>query len=172
MLKNPMLHYKDFQLPLAVFLFIVFLLVPIQLIMERPIIILERFIRGGGWIEILFVGLYGAFIVYKMQNPASSARWRRISWNIFTFVFFGQLILGLLGFEKFLMTGKLHLPVPMMIIGGPLYRGELSVMTLLFISTLVLTGPAWCSQLCYFGAIDNTIASGRKPEKGKIRNLM
>jgi ferredoxin len=107
-----------------------------------------------------------------MQNPATSAKWRRISWNIFTYVFFGQLILGLLGFEKFLMTGKLHLPVPMMIIGGPLYRGELSVMTLLFISTLVLTGPAWCSHLCYFGAIDNAIASGKKPVKGKIRNLL
>jgi ferredoxin-type protein NapH len=50
---------------------------------------------------------------------------------------------------------------PMMILGGPIYRGQLSVMTILFLSTVILTGPAWCSQLCYFGAFDN-LAPGAK----------
>ena len=137
---------------------------------ENPMIILERFLKGGGWIEIFFIGLYGAFIVYKMQDPANSAKWRMISWTVFTVVFFGQLALGLLGFEKFLMSGNLHLPIPMMIINGPIYRGELSIMTLLFLSTIIITGPAWCSQLCYFGALDNIAATKKKPAKGKIQN--
>jgi ferredoxin-type protein NapH len=67
------------------------------------------------------------------------------------------------------MTGKLHLPIPMMIIAGPIYRGQLSVMTILFLSTVVLTGPAWCSQLCYFGAFDN-LASGGKTSKEILKH--
>jgi polyferredoxin len=59
------------------------------------------------------------------------------------------------------MTGKLHLPIPMMILAGPIYRGQLSVMTILFLSTVILTGPAWCSQLCYFGAFDNLSSTGK-----------
>ena len=161
---------KHLTLPLATFAFIAFFLSMVQINLENPIILLERFIDGGGWVEIFFVALYGAFIAYKIQEVKESAKWRRISWTIFSIVFFGQLGLGLLGFEKFLMTGELHLPIPMMIIGGPVYRLELSIMTLLFLSTLILTGPAWCSQLCYFGAIDNLVAQKKRPKRGKIKN--
>lgn len=135
----------------------------------HPIILLERFIKGGGWFEIVVIAFYGAIIVYKMQNPLNVPKWRRITWTIFSCVFFSQLIIGLLGVDKFLMTGKLHLPIPMMILAGPLYRGHLSVMTILFLSTIVVTGPAWCSQLCYFGAFDN-LASNGKTQKGAFKN--
>lgn len=135
----------------------------------NSLIILERFIPGWGWIEIMLVSLYGAIVIFKMQNPSNVPKWRRTIWTIFSVVFFTQLALGLLVSERFLMTGRLHLPVPAMIISGPLYRGELSVMTILFISTVLLTGPAWCSQLCYLGAFDNLAAVG-KTKKGKIRN--
>ncbi|MGC9342504.1 MAG: 4Fe-4S binding protein, partial [Bacteroidales bacterium] len=127
-------------------------------------------VKGGGWIEIGVIGVYGAFIAYKIQDVKQSAKWRRISWTIFSIVFFSQLALGLLGFERFLMTGDLHLPIPVMIMSGPVFRGELSIMTFLFLSTLILTGPAWCSQLCYFGAIDNLSAQKNNPAKGKIKN--
>ena len=159
------------KLPVAVFLFIVLLLSIVQIKIVNPIILLERFMDGGGWIEILLIALYGGFIAFKIQDVYQSHKWRRISWTIFSIFFFSQLLLGLLGFEKFLMTGELHLPVPLMIMAGPLYRLELSIMTLLFLSTLIITGPAWCSQLCYFGAIDNLAARNQKPEPGKIRNL-
>ena len=74
--------------------------------------------------------------------------------------------------ERFLMTGKLHLPVPLMILSGPIFRGQISFMPVLFISTLIISGPAWCSQLCYFGALDNMAAKKRtklKPLQGKFR---
>jgi len=99
-----------------------------------------------------------------MQDPLNVPRWRKITWTFFAIVFFSQLLIGLLGADKFLMTGKLHLPIPVMIVAGPIYRGQLSVMTILFLSTIILTGPAWCSQLCYFGAFDS-IASGGKTER-------
>jgi polyferredoxin len=163
---------KKYRLSLAVFIFIFIFLSIIQLKLENPLILLERFLKGGGWIEIGIIGLYGAFIAYKIQYVNQSAKWRRISWTIFSIVFFSQLALGLIGFEKFLMTGELHLPIPVMIMSGPIFRGELSIMTFLFLSTVVLTGPAWCSQLCYFGAIDNLSAQSKKPAKGQIKNRM
>lgn len=148
-------------LPLATSLLILFLLIPVQLKVENPMLLLERFVPGGGWIEIILIALYGSIVAYHMQDPAKVQAWRRYTWLAFSILFFFQLILGLSGFEKFLMTGKLHLPIPMMIVAGPIYRGQLSVMSILFVSTLVLSGPAWCSHLCYFGAIDSISARGK-----------
>jgi ferredoxin-type protein NapH len=161
---------RKYRLPLEVFIFIIIFLSIVQVKLENPIILLERFIIEGGWIEIIFIGLYGALIAWKIQDVNQSAKWRRISWTIFSVVFFSQLALGLMGFDRFLMTGELHLPIPVMIMSGPVFRGELSIMTFLFLSTLILTGPAWCSQLCYFGAIDNLSAQKNKPAKGRIKN--
>lgn len=164
------MNLKKYTLPISVFLFVALMLSMVQLKVDTRMILLDRFFTGGGWIEIISVSFFGAFLAYKMQNPASSGKWRRISWIIFSIWFFTQLILGIAVSETFLLTGKLHLPVPAMLIGGPIYRGEKSVMTILFLSTIVLTGPAWCSQFCYFGAIDNLAAKGktsRKPIKNK-----
>ena len=159
---------KNFRLPLAVFILTFVLLAFVQVKLERPIILAERFLKGSGWVEILLISCYGAFVAFKMQDPMNVPRWRKITWTIFSVVFFTQLIIGLSGIEKFLMTGKLHLPIPMMILAGPIYRGQLSVMTILFLSTIILTGPAWCSQLCYFVAFDN-LASGGKTSKEILR---
>ena len=129
-------RYLKYRLPLTVFIFILIILSIVQIKIEHPIIILERFIEGSGWIEIFFIGLYGAFVSYKMQNPVNVPKWRKYSWTVFTIVFFSQLILGLIGFEKFLMTGELHLPIPVLILSGPIYREQLSFMTILFLAPL------------------------------------
>jgi ferredoxin-type protein NapH len=168
---------KKYRLPVAVFILVFVLLAFVQVKVEKPMILAERFIKGGGWAEIFLISIYGAFVIYKMQDPLKVPGWRKITWTIFSVVFFSQLIIGLSGFEKFLMTGKLHLPIPMMIIAGPIYRGQLSVMTLLFLSTVILTGPAWCSQLCYFGAFDNLAAGGKTSReilkyKGAIKSTI
>lgn len=157
------------KLPVFVFIITFTLLSFVQVKVDRPMILAERFFQGSGWIEIFFIAFYGAFIAWKMQDPANVPYYRKITWTLFSVVFFSQLVIGLSGSEKFLMTGKLHLPIPMMILGGPVYRGELSVMTILFLSTVVLTGPAWCSHFCYFGAFDNLAAQG-KPSKGVLRH--
>jgi ferredoxin-type protein NapH len=161
---------KKYRLPAYVFLFSFFLLAMVQWKMtDRPILVAERFWPGAGWVQLTIIALYGAFVAFKMQDPKLAPQWRRNTWALFSVVFFGQLALGLLGAEKFLMTGKLHLPIPMMIIGGPVHRLQLSFMTFLFISTIVLTGPAWCSHLCYFGAIDNLAANG-KTKVARLKN--
>jgi polyferredoxin len=153
---------KEYGLPYSVFLFTFFLLAMVQWKMaEKPILIAERFWQGAGWIQVTIISLYASMVAFKMQDPKNVPLWRKITWTLFTIVFFGQLLLGISGFEKFLMTGKLHLPIPMMIIAGPIYRMQLSVMTILFVSTILLTGPAWCSHFCYFGALDNLAATGK-----------
>src|SRR5664279_16527 len=165
------------KLPLIVFLLTFTLLAFVQVKVARPMILAERFTQGAGWIEIFLIACYGAFIINKMQNPLNVPKWRKITWTLFSVVFFSQLLIGLSGFDKFLMTGKLHLPIPMMILAGPIYRGQLSVMTILFLSTVILTGPAWCSQLCYFGAFDNLSSGGRTSKeilkhKGVIKSTV
>lgn len=145
----------------CVFVCVFILLSFVQLYVPRPIVFLERLLPGTGWISIIVASTYVALLFYKMQDITKSAYWRKLSWTIFSVIFFLQLILGLSGVEEFLMTGKLHLPVPAMILCGPLYRGELSFMPILLIVTLLLCGPAWCSHLCYFGVWDHQL-SGRK----------
>lgn len=162
------MNSKKLFFPFIVFVFVASLLAVIQLSLDTDMLIFERFVEGGGWIEIFIISFYGAFLAYKMRIPGEVPKWRKISWLVFSIVFFSQLILGLIGFEKFLMTGELHLPVPAMILSGPIYRGELTFMVFLFLSTVVLTGPAWCSHLCYFGGIDNAVA-GQKHNKTSWR---
>jgi polyferredoxin len=168
---------KNLRLPAIVFSLTFVLLAFVQVKLENPMILAERFIKNAGWIEIILISCYGAFVAYKMQDPINVPRWRKITWTIFSVIFFTQLFIGLSGFDKFLMTGKLHLPIPMMILGGPVYRGQLSIMTILFLSTLILTGPAWCSHLCYFGAFDNLAAEGKTSKeilkhKGAIKSTI
>jgi polyferredoxin len=163
------MNFKQYRIPLIVFFLTFILLAFVQVKLERPMILAERFLKGSGWIEIFLISSYGAFVVHKMKDHLNVPKWRKIGWTAFSVVFFTQLLIGLSGSDKFLMTGKLHLPIPMMILAGPIYRGQLSVMTILFLSTVILTGPAWCSQLCYFGAFDN-LASGGKTSKEILKN--
>lgn len=134
----------------------------------------ERFLPGfGGWIEILVIAFYAGFIIDRMIQGKNISYWRRLTWTIFTIVFFSQLLLGLLGYERFLMTGTLHLPVPAMIIGGSLFKLKIGFMPILFLSAIIISGPAWCSQLCYFGAMDLQVSKGsKKPKKVKHKNAL
>jgi len=146
-------------LSISVGIAVAFFLTFIQLKVDNPLLILERFFKGGGWIEIVMIAIYGGIVAWFMYDAQKAARWRQITWLAFSIFFFTQLLLGLIVSDKFLMTGKLHLPIPMMIISGPIYRGQFSVMTILFLSTILLSGPAWCSHFCYFGALDGLGAS-------------
>jgi hypothetical protein len=140
------MNLKNYKLSVTVFLLTFLLLEFVQVKLMRPIILAEHFIKGAGWAEIIIISAYGAFVVWKMKARNSMPKWRTITWIVFSFVFFSQFIIGISWIEKFLMTGKLHLPVPMMIIAGPVCRGHLSVMTILFLSTVILTGPEGCSH--------------------------
>ena len=140
-----------------------FVLTAVVLIIARaksPISILlaDRFLPGSGGVEILLLATYSAFVVEWLFNSKKIDGIRSKIWLFFSIVFFSQVILGLLGFNKFLMTGKLHLPVPAMIVGVPIYRGYGFFMPILLTVTIIFVGPAWCSYLCYIGAWDNSLA--------------
>lgn len=147
------------------------LLLPLQFTGNRPMLLLERIFHGGGYLQILAIALFAALMEHNMLIPERSGWWRRFSWSLFSVIFFLQLILGIAVDKIFLMTGELHLPVPALIISGPVYRGEMSVMTLIFLSAVILSGPAWCSQYCYFGAVDSAFA-GKRGQSGPLRNSL
>ena len=130
------------------------MLIIVQIMVPRPMLLVDRFFPGMGWLEIVALSLYAGWVTPKILNPATSIRWRSIIWLTFSLIFFSQLLLGLLGAERFLMTGNLHLPIPALILAGPIYRGENFFMLILFSCTLLVIGPAWCSYFCYLGGWD------------------
>lgn len=127
-----------------------------------PILLADRFLPGSGWIQILLLAIYGVLLINRMADRRDTAGIRLRIWLTFSVVFFAQFILGVAGFEKLLMTGRLHVPVPAVVIAGPIFRGERFFMPILFVSTIVLVGPAWCSHLCYIGAWDGLAATARR----------
>jgi ferredoxin len=134
---------------------------------SMPLLLLERFAPGWGMAQAWLHGLYAALLCGAMLDPVLHGRLRPRIWGLFSLVFFGQLALGLAGVENLLMTGALHLPVPALIIGGPLYRGGGLFMLILFTVSVLLAGAAWCSHLCYIGAWDDGCSRllGRCPEQ-------
>lgn len=138
-----------------------------QLKLHDPIPLLaERFIKGAGWIELLLLAVYAAWLVGILLKTPATDHIRRNAWTGFSIVFFTQAAIGLAGVTRFLMTGNLHLPIPAMIVAGPLFRGEPTLfMPILLSITLLVAGPAWCSWFCYMGAWDYN-ASRAKPAPG------
>jgi len=122
-----------------------------------PLLLGDRFFPGSAMLWICVFAVYGAKVSGWLLADSGGKVRSRI-WTLFSAVFFGQLLLGLAGWSIFLMTGKLHLPVPALILAGPLYRGEGFFMPILLGVSLLLTGPAWCSYLCYIGAWDDRLA--------------
>jgi polyferredoxin len=162
---------KRYIMPAITAMLVILLLIPLQFTGDRPMLLFERLFAGGGFVQIAVIAAFASILEYNMLIPGRSGWWRRFSWTLFSAVFFLQLILGIAVDKVFLMTGNLHLPVPALIISGPLYRGELSVMTLIFLSAVILSGPAWCSQYCYFGAIDSAFA-GKKTRSAPVQNRL
>jgi len=141
-------------------------LILIVYMVPKPVLLAQRFFEPLGLVEVFLLAIYGSLVCYLLADERMQAKWRRRIWLVFSCWFFLQLLLGLIGLQEFLMTGVLHLPVPAMILGGPLYRGGGLFMPILFVSTVVLAGPAWCSYLCYLGAWDLYLARlKRKPER-------
>lgn len=124
----------------------------------------DRFLPGSGMAQAALVAVYAAWATGRLIDPRVSRIWRPRLWALFSAVFFGQLLMGLVGLDIFLMTGRLHLPVPALILAGPLYRGDGMFMLGLFLFSVFLIGSAWCSHLCYIGAWDDVSARRvRKP---------
>ncbi|WP_415716368.1 4Fe-4S binding protein [Maridesulfovibrio sp.] len=132
-----------------------------------PILLADRFFPGWGRAEIFLLAFYGSWVGSKMFTPEGTPKIRSRIWAFFSVVFFGQLVLGLTGLDQFLMTGKLHLPIPALIVAGPVYRGSGFFMPVLFTVSVLLVGPAWCSYLCYIGAWDDYCSrrGNKKPAK-------
>ncbi len=158
---------------LAAFFITAALLCLVHFKISPPMLLLERFIPGAGLVEIAGLSLYAAWITRKFLQTQTTAGLRLRIWLFFSGVFFAQFGLGLAGIERCLMTGKLHLPIPALILAGPIYRGSGYFMPILFVSTIMLVGAAWCSHLCYLGCWDNALArTSRQAENPRAWKLL
>jgi polyferredoxin len=146
----------------AVLLITAGLLTVVKLMAPYEMLLADRFVPGAGWVQIVALSLYGALLVRLMLISADTSIVRIRIWLAFSIVFFTQFILGVAGIDKLLMTGNLHIPLPAVVVAGPLFRGERFFMPILFLSTIVLVGPAWCSHLCYIGGWDGLSARAKK----------
>ncbi len=148
----------------------VFILLIIRVKIVRPMLLADLFIYGSGIIEAVLLAIYAGFITWKMLELSESSKWRIRIWTFFSVVFFTQFLLGIFVSDVFLMSGKLHVPVPMVIMAGPVFRGDGFFMPILLLSTIVLTGPAWCSYLCYIGSWDAIASNSKKRPVGNVGN--
>lgn len=170
----------DKRVPHAIPRATTFLLTSCLLLLVRakapfPVLLADRFTIGGttawGGVEIFLAALYSQWLTAQLLSPPTHRRLRPFLWAGFSCVFFLQLGLGLGGIDRLLMTGNLHLPVPALIVAGPLFRGDGFFMLILLGVSILLLGPAWCSHLCYIGAWDDLASrtsaqSGRKEKSG------
>lgn len=152
----------------VVLLFLLDALAPFRLLLGERVLPWQ----GVNGLAILLLAWWGAYCAEKLLNPQTSSRMRRVMWTVFASVFFLQFLLGVTVASSLLMTGRLHLPVPFMMLSGPVYRGEGIFMLALFGVSVLLAGSAWCSHLCYFGVWDCLSASssrrkGRPVQGGK-----
>lgn len=147
---------------LGAFLVTAGLLAVVQLAVDRPMILAERFLAGGGWWEAGLLAFYAGWLADRLREPRRVKQLRPTVWLLFSVVFFTQLLVGMAGVDELLMSGELHLPVPALIAAGPLFRGGGLFMATLFAASVLVAGPAWCSWLCYIGAWDDRFARTRK----------
>ncbi|WP_082936318.1 4Fe-4S binding protein [Halodesulfovibrio spirochaetisodalis] len=135
---------------------------------KMTLLLADRFFPGSGAVEIFIIACYAAWLCGLLIDKRTQRKARSYAWAFFSFVFFAQLALGLAGVSTFLMTGALHLPVPALIVAGPLFRGSGFFMLILFSISVLLVGPAWCSHLCYIGAWDDRMGRVRNGKTGRL----
>ncbi len=141
------------------------------------VLILHRFAPHFGALQGFILSCWGAYVVQKLLDPHKKIQTRMRIWRLFSCVFFAQFLLGLLGYSIFFMTGKLHLPIPGIILAAPIFRAEGYFMLILFSVSVLLVGGAWCSHLCYFGVWDASLAAkkrtqGVRPLPAKLARLI
>lgn len=144
------------------FLLVTALLLPL-LVLSPRILLLERFFPGLGPLQIVCAALWGAWLCRRLSDRQTAPVIRRRVWLLLSLLFFAQFALGLAGQSAFSMSGEPHIPVPGVIIGGALYRGQPGFMVALFTLSVLTAGAAWCSHLCYFGSWDQLAASRTRP---------
>lgn len=134
----------------------------------RPdLLLLHRLVPSWGAVQALLAGLWAGLVYGWLADRRRAPLWRRRIWLLFSCVFFGQLLAGIFLHSLFLLQGVPHLPVPGLILSGPLYRGGGSLfMPGLFALSLLLVGSAWCSHLCYLGVWDAR-AADTGPRSGR-----
>ena len=93
-------------------LFLLDALVPLRLLMGERILPWQ----GANGLAILLLAWWGGYCAEGLLNPQTSPRRRQVMWTVFASAFFLQFLLGVTVAPSLLMTGKLHIPVPLLLL--------------------------------------------------------
>ena len=52
------------------------LLTIVQVVPNKPLLLLDRFVPSAGWIQVGIAVIYGALLSYKMQDRKERPKWR------------------------------------------------------------------------------------------------
>ena len=126
-----------------------------------PMLMLERLAPAVGGVQLFLVAWYAGALTGALLDPARTRKARQWAWRLFCGVFFAQFALGAAGLTAFLLSGRLHAPIPAFIVYGPFYREAPGMMLVVAGLSVLVLGSAWCSHLCYFGPLDALAAQGR-----------
>lgn len=88
------------------------LLSVVQVVVKPPLLLGERLLPGGGWVQIVLAALFGGWLYLQMFDRKRRGVWRRRIWLLFSIVFFSQLFLGIFVDSVFLMSGNFISPYP------------------------------------------------------------
>jgi 4Fe-4S binding domain len=111
---------------------------------------------------------WSVFLTGKMVTTKKRASYRSFYWRLLSIIFFSQILVGVFISSNFLLSGELTIPHPsFFVFSGSHFSRFLSNALLLYFISLVLTGPSWCSHLCWLGSWDQYAASKKKRKISK-----
>ncbi|MGM0595494.1 MAG: 4Fe-4S binding protein [Myxococcota bacterium] len=111
---------------------------------------------------IPFLALYSLTFTLFLSQKNPELRKKNIFWYILSLAFFGQLILGIFYSSQFLKNGNIFIPYPALQIIRPFLNHTGYIYLFIFIISIIITGPVWCSHICPLGIWDYQLGNNKK----------
>lgn len=73
------------------------LLIIVQVVPSKPLLLMERLIPAGGWIQVVIAVIYGALLCYKMQDRKKTSEMENKSLAAFLDSLFRTVVVRYIG---------------------------------------------------------------------------
>ena len=124
--------------------------------------------QGVTMILTVALSLYTLILAERMVNARRHAPLRRFYWRFFSIIFITQFLLGLFISSAWLLTGDPTLPHPFFLYFRPLTSATGTHQLFVWLLSMLLLGPAFCSHLCWLGAWDQFAARKKRKPTGTL----
>lgn len=150
------------HIPIA-FLTTVAVVFLVTALMGQGLLATHRLRGGVGRLLLTIVlGVYAAVLAERMVNARRHAKVRRFYWRLYSLLFIGQLVMGLVISSAWLAGAAPRLPHPFFMFLQNMGQGGAPHLVFLWAISIILTGPAFCAHLCWMGSWDQFAAGTKK----------